>query len=161
MIVIVGSFHQPSRYYMDPTLHTRVNRFYCITTNLFLVHTDIYIRRQQKRPDPRKVICSWCQRRLQSVVYVDIRVDCTDAGRLDGACKFSMWVLCCFFFFESILNHSMSMQIYIPVHDTVDNHWFLLVINMVDADCEIFDSNPHPQSKDRRKEHANASVKPK
>ncbi|KAK9903068.1 hypothetical protein M0R45_001284 [Rubus argutus] len=48
-------------------------------------------------------------------------------------------------------------QIYILIHDTLDNHWFLVVVNMVDADCKIWDSNPHPQAKDQRKEHANAS----
>ncbi|KAK9943204.1 hypothetical protein M0R45_008820 [Rubus argutus] len=50
-------------------------------------------------------------------------------------------------------------QIFIPINDTLDDHWFLLVISMGDVDCEIWDCKPAPQADERRKDYASAAMK--
>lgn len=50
-------------------------------------------------------------------------------------------------------------QIFIPINDTLDDHWFLFVINMGYVDCEIWDCKPAPQVDERRKDYASAAMK--
>ncbi|XP_062020074.1 uncharacterized protein LOC133736548 [Rosa rugosa] len=47
---------------------------------------------------------------------------------------------------------------FLPIHDGVVKHWFLVVVNIPDAECEIWDSNPVDSANTRRQEYAIASM---
>lgn len=57
-----------------------------------------------------------------------------------------------------LLKLEISVQMFLPIHDGVVKHWFLAVVNIPDAVCEIWDSNPVDSANTRRQEYAIASV---
>lgn len=51
------------------------------------------------------------------------------------------------------------MQIFIPINDTIDDDWFLFVVNMEDKECEVLDCKPAAEADERRKDYASAAMK--
>lgn len=66
-------------------------------------------------------------------------------------------MLCMFMLYAHLLS-GHAKQIFIPINDTLDDHWFLFVINMGDEECEILDCKPAPEADERRKDYASAAV---
>lgn len=54
----------------------------------------------------------------------------------------------------------VCVQIFIPMHEeALVNHWWLLVVNLIDRTGEIFDSAPNPRMSPRREADARTVVR--
>ena len=49
-------------------------------------------------------------------------------------------------------------QIFIPINDAGDDHWFLAVFNIPEGECEIWDSNYDRSSQERREGYVKCAV---
>lgn len=51
-----------------------------------------------------------------------------------------------------------NVQIFIPLHDDMSDHWYLLVLNLEERNGEILDSMPNVHLQERRMAHAREAV---
>lgn len=51
-----------------------------------------------------------------------------------------------------------NVHIFIPLHDHMSDHWYLLVLNLDERNGEILDSMPNVHLQERRMAHASEDV---
>ncbi|XP_050387055.1 uncharacterized protein LOC126803313 [Argentina anserina] len=49
-------------------------------------------------------------------------------------------------------------KVFIPIHDKVEDHWYLAVLNVAEGECEIWDSNIDLSMKKRQEEYAKCTI---